>query len=530
MPDTFNAEPDVVLIGAGIMSSTVGVFLKELEPSLSIVMFETLEDCALESSEAWNNAGTGHAANCEMNYTPERADGSIDIAKALQVNVEFDLSRQFWSYLVKKGSIADPRSFIHPVPHMSFVHGADNVSFLKKRFKAMSAHHCYYGMEYTEDGRKIAEWVPLVMEGRSPGEPVAATRIITGTDVDYGSLTHHLVNHLVGQPGCKVHYRNRVTNIVREQNGRWRVEVRDIDSGEARSVTTKFVFIGAGGGALPLLQKSGIPEGQGYAGFPVSGIWLRCDDPEINKRHHAKVYGKASVGSPPMSVPHLDTRVIGGQHSLLFGPYAGFSSKFLKHGSLLDLVESVRPGNVRPLLSVARDNLDLTEYLVEQVLQSESHRLSALDEYFPNAEPKDWRLEVAGQRVQIIKPDAKRGGVLEFGTELVGAADRSLVALLGASPGASTAAFIAISVLQKCFADELTASAWLPKLKEIIPSYGMSLIEDADLSRRIRAETAKILKVEDIQFSAAAAGSSSKAPQNVQGSHTENSRHGQDSR
>jgi malate dehydrogenase (quinone) len=509
MPDTLTNEPDVVLIGAGIMSSTLGVFLKELEPSLTIATFETLEDCGLESSEAWNNAGTGHAANCEMNYTPERPDGSVDISKALDVNVEFDLSRQLWSYLVKKGAIDDPRSFIHPVPHMSFVHGG-NVSFLRKRFKAMSAHHCYYGMEYTEDRQQIAEWAPLVMEGRSSDEPVAATRIITGTDVDYGSLTRHLVSHLVSQPGCNVHYRNRVTDLVREKGGRWLVEIHDLQSGEKRSVKTKFVFIGAGGGALPLLQKSGIPEGHGYGGFPVSGIWLRCDDPEITKRHHAKVYGKAAVGSPPMSVPHLDTRVIGGQHSLLFGPYAGFSSKFLKRGSLLDLFESVRPANIKPLLSVARDNFDLTEYLIGQVLQSESHRLAALDEYFPNAKPEDWKLQVAGQRVQTIKPDVKRGGLLEFGTELVGAADHSLVALLGASPGASTAAFIAISVLEKCFAGELTASAWLPKLKEIIPSYGVSLIADAALCRSVRAETAQMLKIENIDTHAATGRSPAK--------------------
>ena len=508
MSEPFSIDPDVVLIGAGIMSSTLGVFLKELEPSLGIAMFETLEDCGLESSEAWNNAGTGHAANCEMNYTPQRPDGSVDISEALQVNVEFDLSRQFWSYLVRKGAIAEPRSFIHPVPHMSFVHGG-NVAFLQKRFKAMSAHPCYYGMEYSEDRRKIAEWAPLVMEGRTADEPVAATRIVSGTDVNYGSLTHHLVTHLVNQRGSQVHYRNSVTHLVREGN-KWRVEAHDLASGEKRSVTTKFVFIGAGGGALPLLQKSGIPEGRGYAGFPVSGIWLRCDDPGINKRHHAKVYGKAAVGSPPMSVPHLDTRVIGGQHSLLFGPYAGFSSKFLKHGSLLDLFESVRPSNVEPLLAVARDNFDLTEYLVGQLLQSESHRLAALDKYYPNANSRDWRLQVAGQRVQIIRPDVKRNGVLEFGTELVGAADQSLVALLGASPGASTAAFIAISVLQKFFAGELTPSAWLPKLKQIIPSYGVSLIDETELLGRVRAETAKILKVENIDLPAVASGAARK--------------------
>jgi malate dehydrogenase (quinone) len=495
---TITSTPDVVLIGAGIMSSTLGVFLKELEPSLTITMFETLEDCALESSEAWNNAGTGHAANCEMNYTPEQADGSIDISKALQVNVEFDLSRQLWSYLVKQGTIADPRSFIHPVPHMSFVHGDQNVTFLRKRFRAMTAHHCYHGMEYTEDRKTIGDWAPLVMEGRTNDEPVAATRIVTGTDVDYGALTHHLVDHLTSLPGFAVHYRHHVTDITRGQDGRWRVTVASTENAQVQSVTAKFVFIGAGGAALPLLQKSSIPEGQGYAGFPVSGIWLRCDNPAVSERHHAKVYGKAAVGSPPMSVPHLDTRMIGGQRSLLFGPYAGFSSKFLKHGSLLDLFESIRPGNLRPLFSVARDNFDLTEYLLGQLLQSESHRLAALDEYYPNADSGDWTLHVAGQRVQIIKPDPKRGGLLEFGTELIAAEDRSLVALLGASPGASTAAFIAISVLEKCFAGELTADAWLPKLKTIIPSYGTSLIEDAALCRQVRAETASVLQTENI--------------------------------
>jgi len=490
--------PDVILIGAGIMSASLGVFLKELAPALAITMFETLEDCALESSEAWNNAGTGHAANCEMNYTPERSDGSIDISEALRVNVEFDLSRQFWSYLVRKGAIDEPSRFIHPVPHMSFVQGKANADFLRRRFAKMSAHHCYHGMEYSEDRKKIAEWAPLLIDGRSGEEPIAATRIVTGSDVDFGALTHLLVHHLQGLPDFGVHYRHHVTDLVRENDGRWRVDVREVASGEARSVRAKFVFIGAGGGALPLLQKSGIPESKGYAGFPVSGIWLRCDNPAVADRHHAKVYGKAAVGSPPMSVPHLDIRVIGGERSLLFGPYAGFSSKFLKHGSLLDLFESLRPGNVGPLWSVARDDFDLTEYLIEQLLQSESHRLAALDEYYPKARAEDWKLQVAGQRVQIIKPDVKRGGLLEFGTELVAAADRSLVALLGASPGASTAAFIAIGVLEKCFAAELTESAWLPKLKEMIPSYGVSLIEDADLTRRIRADIAAVLKLENI--------------------------------
>src|SRR5262245_37600264 len=307
------AEPDVVLVGAGIMSATLAVFLKELEPALNIEMVETLDGAAEESSDAWNNAGTGHAALCELNYTPERSDGSIDISKALEVNVEFDLSRQLWSYLVKKGAIADPQSFIHPVPHMSFVRGDDDVAFLKKRYQTLTAHHCYEGMEYTEDKQTLSEWVPLVMEGRNPGERVAATRMITGADVNYSALTRNLIRYLQGLDGFAVHYSHHVTALAREPGGRWRLDLKDATSGARRSTTASFVYLGAGGGALPLLQKSGIPEARGYGGFPVSGIWLRCDDPGLNKRHHAKVYGKAAVGSPPMSVPHLDTRVIGGQ-------------------------------------------------------------------------------------------------------------------------------------------------------------------------------------------------------------------------
>jgi malate dehydrogenase (quinone) len=351
-------------------------------------------------------------------------------------------------------------------------------------------------MEYSEDPEQLREWVPLVMEGRDPKQLVAATRMVSGADVNYGALTRNLFTHLKGVQGFQLHLSHQVTEVRRLPNGSWRVEATDTVSNARRSTTAKRVFLGAGGDALLLLQKSDIPEARGYAGFPVSGIWLRCDDPAVNARHHAKVYGKAAVGSPPMSVPHLDTRIIDGKHSLLFGPYAGFSTKFLKHGSLFDLFRSIRPGNILPMLAVARDNFDLTKYLVGQVLQTASQRLATLRDYYPNARTGDWQLEVAGQRVQMIKHDPQRGGMLEFGTEVVTAADRSLVALLGASPGASTAVWIMIRVVELCFADELKAGGWAAKLKEMIPSYGESLTDDAELCRRVRADTAAVLHLE----------------------------------
>lgn len=486
---------DVVLIGAGIMSATLGVLLKELQPDLSIEIFERLDVAAAESSDAWNNAGTGHSAFCELNYTPQLADGSVETKKAVSIAESFEVSKQFWSFLVKNNIIGNPEEFIKSIPHMSFVWGQENVDFLQERFTKLQESNLFKGMTYSEDPEQLKEWMPLVMDGRNPDEKVAATRMTLGTDVNFGSLTRMMFNHLQELNNVTLHFGHEVRKL-KQKNGLWEVKVKDEASGKKRVVKAGFVFIGAGGGSLPLLEKADIPEGNGFGGFPVSGQWLKCINPEVIEKHNAKVYGKASVGAPPMSVPHLDTRMIDGKKALLFGPYAGFSTRFLKHGSLLDLPLSIKVNNIRPMISAGLDNLQLTKYLIEQVRQSPQDRMEALREYLPDAKMEDWELETAGQRVQVIKKDEKHGGILEFGTEVVTAADGSIAALLGASPGASTAVSIMITLMERCFKDKIASIEWKQKLKHMIPSYGQHLSGNASLTEEIRNETSEILKLQ----------------------------------
>ncbi len=484
-------KTDIILIGAGIMSATLGTLLKELLPDRNITVFEKLSEAGEESSNEWNNAGTGHAALCELNYTVEKPEGSLDISKAIRINEQFQVSMQFWSYLVKNKLIQNPQDFIMPLPHMSMVHGEKDIDFLKKRFKALSSNPLFHGMEFSDDPETLKDWIPLIMENRTTKDPIAATKIDEGTDVNFGALTRMLFQHLKRKK-VDVHYQHCVQDIKKNREGLWELKVKDLNSGNIETHRAKFVFVGAGGGSLHLLQKSGISEGKHIGGFPVSGIFLVCNNPKVVDRHHAKVYGKAKVGAPPMSVPHLDTRFIDHKKSLLFGPFAGFSPKFLKKGSNLDLLTSVKPNNLLTMLAAGAKNMALTKYLIGQLMLSKEQRMEELREFIPDAKSEDWDLIVAGQRVQVIKDTETGGrGTLQFGTEVITSADGSIAALLGASPGASTAVHVMLDVITKCFPEYMME--FDSKIKEMIPSYGISLMENPEMLNKIKTTTAQTL-------------------------------------
>ncbi|OZC70645.1 malate:quinone oxidoreductase [Rhodococcus sp. 06-462-5] len=486
-------KTDVVLVGAGIMSATLGALLRQLEPNWSIDVYERLDAAAAESSDAWNNAGTGHSALCELNYTPQNKDGSVDIAKALNVNEQFQVSRQFWAHGIETGVLSDAKNFINPIPHVSFVHGAENVKYLRARYEALVGNPLFAGMEYIDSKDEFSARLPLMAKGRDFSDPVALNWSQEGTDVDFGALTKQLLNYL-SSAGGTVHFGHDVRNITKQSDGTWDVKVANQRTGAKKTVNAKFVFVGAGGGALHLLQKSGIAEIKGFGGFPVSGEWLRCTDPALIEQHSAKVYGKASVGAPPMSVPHLDTRVINGQQGLLFGPYAGWSPKFLKQGKITDLPGSVKPGNLMSMLGVGVTELGLVKYLVSELAQSQADRVETLREFAPSVLGENWELVTAGQRVQVIRKKG-RGGVLEFGTAVVNAADGTIAGLLGASPGASTAVPAMLDVLQRCFGDKY--DAWQPKLKEMVPSLGVKLAQNSSLFDEVWGWTSKTLELEN---------------------------------
>ena len=512
---------DVLLIGGGIMSATLGVWLNELEPDWSMEMVERLDGVAEESSNGWNNAGTGHSALAELNYTPEDKDGNVNISKAIEINEAFQISRQFWSWQVRQGVLKNPHSFINTTPHMSFVWGDDNIKFLKKRYDALQASPLFRPMQYSEDHAQIAKWVPLMMEGRDPNQKLAVTWTPIGTDVNFGEITRQFVGHLQTQKGFDLKLSSEVQDITRNKDGSWHVEYKNLKDGTESATDAKFLFIGAGGGALKLLQKSGIPEAKEYAGFPVGGSFLVTENPTVAMQHMAKAYGIASSGAPPMSVPHLDTRVLDGKRVILFGPFATFSTKFLKNGSYLDLLSSTTTHNVWPMTKVGIEQYPLVEYLAGQLMLSDDDRFEALRTYFPNAKKEDWRLWQAGQRVQIIKRDAEKGGVLKLGTEVVASEDRTIAGLLGASPGASTAAPIMLTVLETVFKEKVATPEWQAKIKQIVPSYGTKLNDSAAATQKEWNYTAEVLQLEkppvidaSVDFGGAASEPDESKPEN----------------
>lgn len=490
-----NKKVDVLLVGAGVMSATLGKLLAQLDPSLKILMVERLSTVAHESSHGLNNAGTGHAGYCELNYTPLQADGSVTIKRALEINAAYEVSLQFWSYLVDQGVFTDPSKFINPVFHQSFVWGEQNVAFLRKRYEALHPHHLFEEMEYSEDHEVLRKWMPLVMKHRDPKQAVAGTQVKHGTDVDFGFLTRKLVKAMTKHSTFDLKLSHTIMGMKQHHDGRWHVRIKDNHTEQSKTIDAGFVFLGAGGGALPLLQKSGIPEADGYGGFPVSGQWLICKNAEVVKRHSSKVYGKAPTGAPPMSVPHLDRRVIDGEFALLFGPFASITTKFLKEGSVLDLFSSLKSDNLKPMLSVARDNLDLTRYLITEAFRSHKERIASLQEFYADAKEEDWELASAGQRVQIIKGCNTKGGKLEFGTEIVTSKDGTLATLLGASPGASTSVQAMLEVIERCFKTRMRSEDWQRKIKQMIPSYGQSLDEDVALLHAVRKRTLATLRL-----------------------------------
>ncbi len=472
---THIANPDVILIGSGVMSANLGALLKRLEPRLSLQVYEVTEDLAQESSNGWNNAGTGHAGICELSYTPKReADGTVNVRKVIEIFEQFEQSKQFWSYAVASGMAENPREFINPVPHLSFVHGSEQVDFLKARYTGMAAHHFFRSMEYSTDRATIGRWAPLLVEGRAE-MPIAATKMDAGTDVNFGNISAKLFAWLARQEGCGIASNHRVVDLKKAGAG-WDVSIKDLATNEIRHNKAKFVFVGAGGGSLHLLQKSGIAESKGLGGFPIGGQWLVCDKPELVQRHRAKVYGQALDAAPTMAVPHLDTRVLDGKKTLLFGPFAAWTTKFLhRKGSWTDLPFSIKPDNFATLIKIGIHNIPLVRYLIQQGTQSMANRMEVLHIFYPNAKAEDWKLIDAGIRVQAIKKTDGEAGIVHYGTEVITNPERTISALLGASPGASVSVNIVLEVIKMCFPQLLQSPEGKARMKAMIPTYDVDI-------------------------------------------------------
>lgn len=487
---------NVVLIGAGIMNATLATLINKLEPSWQITILERASMASVESSNVMNNAGTGHEALCELNYTPEETDGTINIEKALEIYEQYQISKQFWAHLIEVGDIDNPKEFINSLPHISFVEGEKNIDFLKRRYEKLQTVPAFRRMKYSSDAEEIKKWSSLLMQKRDlNGEPVAATKVEGGTDVNFGELAQKMIYALIKRDNVNVHFNAEVKTLKQIENKKWTIKTKNKTSGTLGKYEADFLFIGAGGNAIPLLQKSKIPESKHIGGFPISGKFLYCDNPKIVKNHHAKAYGKEPDGTPPMTVPHLDKRFIDGKEVLLFGPFAAFGPKFLKYGSNFDFFKHLKAHNLLTMMAAGVKNIPLMKYSIEQVLMSKEAKMKTLRRFVPSADINDWDVVIAGKRVQVIKDMPHGRGIIQFGTEVVSSADHTISALLGESPGASTSTSVALEVLEENF-QEAFSGKWQEQLKVMIPSFGVNVNDDVKLLKQVWEQTNKYLELE----------------------------------
>ncbi|WP_404362730.1 malate:quinone oxidoreductase [Marinobacter sp.] len=471
---------NVIIIGAGIMGTTFATLAKEMAPDLDITILERLDGPGEGNSSAFWNAGTGHEANCELNYTPVDEE-VISVEKALKIHAQFNVAKQFWAHLVKKGAVKEPETFINQTRHCTIV-SESAIEELKLRFSEMSAHHFFEQMRYSEDFDEIKSWIPYVMEERPRHEKMAATLVETGTDVNFGALTEQMAEHAVRDLGVSIKYGTHVKRVHRSPTGRWVIEADT--SGEPVQYKADVLFVGAGGGAFPLLKKSHLPFRRRFAGFPVGGRFLQAPVSKEEADHYrAKTYGKAKVGAPPMSVPHLDLRVVNGRHYLLFGPFASFKPRLERGRGFFDYLASIRPHDIPGLLNVALEHFPLVKYLVSETFKGEKSMFEELDSFAPGLSKRfDWKPIQAGQRVQIIKD-----GDLQMGTEILVSSDKTYGTLLGASPGASVSPEVMLRCLEQLLPAIFTKEEARKKKNEIFPEDDLDrLINDPDHYREIR--------------------------------------------
>ena len=480
---------DVIIIGAGIMGTTFATLAKELAPELNITILERLESAGEGNSWVFNNAGTGHEANCELNYTPVDEE-VISVEKALKIHAQFNVAKQFWAHLIKKGAIKDPKTFINQTKHCTIV-SESSIDELRLRFKEMSAHHFFESMRFSEDFDEIKSWIPYLMEGRPRHEKMAATVIETGTDVNFGALTQQMAEHAAQDLGVKIEYGTHVKRVHKSPAGSWLVETER--HGAPVRYKADVLFVGAGGGAFPILKKSHLPFAKRFTGFPVGGRFLQAPiSAEQADHYRAKTYGKAKVGAPPMSVPHLDLRVADGQHYLLFGPFASFKPVLEKGRGFFDYLRAMRLHDIPGLLNVTLEHFPLVKYLVSETFKGEKSMFEELESFAPGLSKKfDWKPVHAGQRVQIIKD-----GDLQMGTEILVSKDKTYGTLLGASPGASVSPEVMLRCLEQLLPAIFTKEATRKAKKEIFPEDDLdTLATNPDRYREIRDAVNKQLGI-----------------------------------